>query len=506
MAEEEGDPFPALIIIDMSVEQVDECSYNIKMVRENCKKLALSDFFGVCIDCKLWLNGPEESSLSWVIPGAGVTKFKADTKGANLVAELKGLDNLVHVPKNNYSGFAGTHSTLLATLQEYGATHVCICGINTDTSIFATVMDSFQNKFETFVVSDAVTSSQGQEAHEQALQNMVRHFGPDILVPIDSLIGDEEEMEIEIVSDDDDDEYEEVYEEEVIEEIEDENGNIVEHVVSSKEVPKPASEPEAALIPALKPVPAAVLAPAPAPAPAPEPAPAPAPEPAPVSPRTQPAYLAPTKPTKPTSPKPSAGRIQQTEAERHAKMEIARQKDAEKLAARKAKVRDAELAATKVAQDQKAAMAAVSPPPVSAPTPKIAVSAPTPKAAAPAPLPAAAVAKPAEEATPPKKGGRFFKIPFSSKKKPSNPGPVGKFAAPEGDQVHSKIADLKSKGLQTTPAPRRKQKTQKIVTDTGEKWDKKGNCTRTIIKYITEPDGTKRTERTKEFIPAPEKK
>jgi hypothetical protein len=185
---------------------------------------------------------------------------------------------------------------------------------------------------------------------------------------------------------------------------------------------------------------------------------------------------------------------------------VARQKDAEKLAARKAKVRDAELAATAKAQDQKAALAVAASPPAAAPITKKSA----PVAASKAAALAAAAAKPAEEeAAPPptKKAGRFFKLPFSGKKnKPSNPGPVGKFAAPEGEQVNSKIADLKSKGMQTTPAPRRKQKTVKIVTDTGEKWDKKGNCTKTIIKYITEPDGTKRTERTTEFIPAPEKK
>ena len=56
--------------------------------------------------------------------------------------------------------------------------------------------------------------------------------------------------------------------------------------------------------------------------------------------------------------------------------------------------------------------------------------------------------------------------------------------------------------MSVKPGPRR-LKTPKVVTDVREEWDKKGNITRTTIKYITEVDGvTKREERKVEYIPA----
>jgi hypothetical protein len=45
-------------------------------------------------------------------------------------------------------------------------------------------------------------------------------------------------------------------------------------------------------------------------------------------------------------------------------------------------------------------------------------------------------------------------------------------------------------------------KTPKIITDTKETWDKQGNITRETTRYITEIDGTKRTEKNTEYIPA----
>jgi hypothetical protein len=47
-------------------------------------------------------------------------------------------------------------------------------------------------------------------------------------------------------------------------------------------------------------------------------------------------------------------------------------------------------------------------------------------------------------------------------------------------------------------------KTPRIITDTKESWDREGNITREITRYITEPDGTKRTEKETVYIPAGE--
>ena len=72
-----------------------------------------------------------------------------------------------------------------------------------------------------------------------------------------------------------------------------------------------------------------------------------------------------------------------------------------------------------------------------------------------------------------------------------------------GSNVVSQVESLKKAGLMSVkPGPRR-LKTPKVVTDVREEWDKKGNITRTTIKYITEVDGvTKREEKKVEYIPA----
>lgn len=76
-----------------------------------------------------------------------------------------------------------------------------------------------------------------------------------------------------------------------------------------------------------------------------------------------------------------------------------------------------------------------------------------------------------------------------------------------GDGVAGKVAALKAGsagGTVFNPAivKKRKMKTPKIVTDTKETTDGAGNITREITRYITEPDGTKRTEKEVVKIPA----
>jgi nicotinamidase-related amidase len=167
----------------MSNEQVSAIQYNKKHVIQNCRKLALNKngFFQVCIDCRLWLTSPEESSLSWVWPETATTNFVAGSEGASLIPELADIPHVEFVPKNNYSCFA--NSKLLQTLRDDNNIHeVYICGINTDYCVFATAMDSFQHFFKTFVVEDAVTSVRGREAHLEGLHNIERHFSSKALV------------------------------------------------------------------------------------------------------------------------------------------------------------------------------------------------------------------------------------------------------------------------------------------------------------------------------------
>ena len=172
----------ALIIVDMSVEQVSAIEYKAKEVVANCRELALNgnEFFDLIVDSRLWLERPEESSLSWVFPETGKSMFVANSKGAALIPELQSIPNLKFVAKNNYSCFA--NSDLLAILRDAGIDSVYVCGINTDFCVFATTMASFENRFRTFVVSDAITSVRGKEAHEEGLRNLERHFSSNVFV------------------------------------------------------------------------------------------------------------------------------------------------------------------------------------------------------------------------------------------------------------------------------------------------------------------------------------
>ena len=180
-------PRRALVIVDMSVEQVAGISYNARTLISNCHKLAESEYFNLRIDCRLWLRSPDESSLSWVWPETAKTMFVAGSKGASLIPELGELSSgLAFVPKNNYSCFA--NSTLLSTLLDENIEEVYVCGINTDYCVFATALDSFQNKLRTFVVEDAISSMHGKEAHQDGLRNFVKHFGDEVLVKTEDCI------------------------------------------------------------------------------------------------------------------------------------------------------------------------------------------------------------------------------------------------------------------------------------------------------------------------------
>ena len=73
----------------------------------------------------------------------------------------------------------------------------------------------------------------------------------------------------------------------------------------------------------------------------------------------------------------------------------------------------------------------------------------------------------------------------------------------QGSGIQDRIKSMEGGGkFSAKPAPTRKMKTPKIVTDTKETFDKEGNITREITRYITEIDGTKRTEKETELIPA----
>jgi hypothetical protein len=141
--------------------------------------------------------------------------------------------------------------------------------------------------------------------------------------------------------------------------------------------------------------------------------------------------------------------------------------------------------------------------------------APAPATApAPVPAPAPAESEPSENphlAIPEKKEQGFKKPAWTNRDKDvakssaapaSGPKSTGAVKMVVGQGVASKVAGLKSGGINPNIQKGRKMKTPKIVTDTKETTDGAGNITREITRYITEPDGTKRTEKEVVEIPA----
>jgi nicotinamidase-related amidase len=178
-----------LLIVDMSVEQLADLEYKKQEIIQNVLRLGqCKEFFDLLIDCRLWLNGPEESSLSWSYPESGRSLFVAGSSGAALIPELQsGLRNLLFVAKNNFSCFA--KSNMLQVLRQETINDIYIVGINTDFCVFATALDAFQHMFRTYVVKDAVSSVRGKAAHEEGLRNLERHFGKQVLVETVDIAG-----------------------------------------------------------------------------------------------------------------------------------------------------------------------------------------------------------------------------------------------------------------------------------------------------------------------------
>jgi hypothetical protein len=93
--------------------------------------------------------------------------------------------------------------------------------------------------------------------------------------------------------------------------------------------------------------------------------------------------------------------------------------------------------------------------------------------------------------------------------RPAKNVPAGFVSGTRKDQeissgVQDRIAGLKASGLATQNTGGKRMKTPRIITDTKESWDREGNITRELTRYITEPDGTKRTEKETIYIPAAE--
>eukprot|EP00906_Rhabdomonas_costata_P034569 RCo048634 len=115
----------ALLVIDMSIEQVSGVSFRKTEVIQNIRKLARSGRFALSLDTRLWIADPSKTSLTWVYPSVG----HAGNPGAEILPELRDL-NLTFVKKLNFSCFVD--SELDECLRKASIQEVYLTGINTD--------------------------------------------------------------------------------------------------------------------------------------------------------------------------------------------------------------------------------------------------------------------------------------------------------------------------------------------------------------------------------------
>lgn len=422
-------PKPGLLILDMSNDQMKGVLYNKPAVITNVAQLAMSQFFQVCVDSK-----------------AEVPAFRAKQKGAKLVDALAGMDHLKALPKKQDSALS--NPSVLETFQNAGVTHVCVCGISTDSSVYATAKDLVENGFQIFVVKDATTSKNGRFGHDKGIRNIQTEFGAETVVGIDDLLGEVEVGEGEVAR---------MPPVEVEEEMTD-----AERLAARKK------QVDAARFAHIKQANAAAMA-------------------------------------KADDKRAAEIAKDSSEAESFA------QNLPQNKAAPTAAVPESSSAEPPSQEKKKGFMGGLfgrkkngkeaAPEPAA---PEQAASAPS--APAPAPKAASATAVPGGAAgqktwiKPKPEGGKV--TTYTADGAVSQPLGVKKMV--QGNDVQQRIAGLQAGGISTVPMGARKMKTPKVVTDTKETWDREGNITREITRYITEIDGTKRTE--KEIVKIPAKK
>ena len=76
---------------------------------------------------------------------------------------------------------------LIQALQSDAITTVAVCGVDTDACVMATVLELFDARIETFVVSDGCASSGGHEHHESAVKLLKRNIGAQYVVSFSEL-------------------------------------------------------------------------------------------------------------------------------------------------------------------------------------------------------------------------------------------------------------------------------------------------------------------------------
>ena len=171
----DGNPKRALIVVDMSIEQVANLpSPHKENIIASIRNLASTPGWELKIDSRLWIGSPTESTLSLAYPECGTSLGVAESHGAGLIPELHDL-GLVFVKKKHFSSFVD--SDLEERLDRAEIESVVIAGINTDFCIFLTAMDAFARcKLNTVIIEEAVGSYRGNAAHEEGIKRLKEHL------------------------------------------------------------------------------------------------------------------------------------------------------------------------------------------------------------------------------------------------------------------------------------------------------------------------------------------
>jgi nicotinamidase-related amidase len=173
----------ALLVIDMQKEGVYD-SYNQKTKLFRKKELILNikkliKLFNkknyIVIQIKVWITNPSKTSMTKVYPNEGI----ANTKGTEIIDELKDEKYDYIVKKTHYSGFWNTN--LNSILKKNNTKDIYITGINTGFCVFCTALDAFYRDYNVFLIEDAVSTVAGKRFHEKGIEQFKWFCGNKIL-------------------------------------------------------------------------------------------------------------------------------------------------------------------------------------------------------------------------------------------------------------------------------------------------------------------------------------
>ena len=174
----------ALLVIDMQKgdKYTYEHLYERKKVVKNIVKLidAFNDKNYTIIETMMWITDKKNSPVYKKFPKIGNPK----SKGAELMDELKSKYCELRIKKENWSAFYNTE--LDAYLKRYKIKELYLTGIHAGCCILFTGADAFNRGYNTYIVTDAVSSVTDKKGLEKKIEKFEELVGYSITT--DSLL------------------------------------------------------------------------------------------------------------------------------------------------------------------------------------------------------------------------------------------------------------------------------------------------------------------------------